>query len=62
MKPNLQRKRIEQLDLATGQVVAQYNSLKEGAQAVGVSLSNISMCIAGKAKTSGTYIRTLPLC
>lgn len=60
MKPNLQRKRIEQLDLVTGKVIAQYNSLKEGAKAVSMPLPCISMCIAGKCKSAGTCICVLP--
>jgi hypothetical protein len=62
MKPNRQRKGIEQLDLVTGEVVAQYNLLKEDAKAVGMPLPCISMCIAGKCKSVGTCMRVLPFC
>ena len=45
-------RKVEQLDLATGQVVHVYDSLSIAAERIGCSYSNISHVLVGKSKSA----------
>lgn len=50
------KKRIQQLEISTNNIVCVYNSIKEAAMATCVSAENISRCASGKRKTCGGFL------
>ena len=52
----LSRKKVEQYDKNTGQLINTFSSIKDAAEAVGVDRSCISRCCSGKKKSSKGYI------
>jgi hypothetical protein len=42
---------VEQIDMDTGEVIAQFDSISEAARAVGAAQPNISCCLSGKNRT-----------
>ena len=46
-------RKVAQIDVNTGEVIAIYNTIKEGIQKTGVK--TISQCASGRAKTAGGY-------
>lgn len=54
--------KVQQIDIKTGQVIAEYSSQREAARRIGVNQKSISNVIKGKQKTAGGYIwRTISL-
>ncbi len=50
-KPEMFYKRVGKFDVETGQLVCEYNSVKEASESVNVSQSNMSAHIGGRNKT-----------
>lgn len=46
-------RKVAQIDTTTGEVIATFNTIKEGIQKTGIK--TISQCAAGYAKTAGSY-------
>ena len=49
-------KKIYQYNKLTGALISEYGSIKEAAQNIGLSASNISMCCKGQIRTAGGFI------
>lgn len=55
-KPEMFYKRVGKFDVETGQLVCEYNSVKEASESVNVSQSNMSSHLGGRNKTCKGYV------
>ena len=46
---------VQQIDLSTNEIVAEYNSFKEASAKTGIEFDNISRVCRGLRKTAGGY-------
>ena len=46
---------MQQIDLSTNEIVAEYNSFKEASAETGIEFDNISRVCRGLRKTAGGY-------
>lgn len=53
---DINKKKIQQLEIPTNNIICVYDSIKEAAIATGVFAGNISRCASGKRKTCGGFI------